>query len=96
MLKTNKMLLFTGSMLFGSSTAFAACQPTDINGTWRFFISTERFLQGTDDEGGHRHEFARCKLIIQDGTDPTDPVKVISDEEGASTCTGFNTSGLTQ
>jgi hypothetical protein len=71
MLKTSKMLLFTGSMLFGSSTAFAACQPTDINGTWRFFISTERFLQGTNDEGGHRHEFARCRLIIQDGTNPT-------------------------
>jgi hypothetical protein len=85
------MVLLTGSMLFGSS-AFAVCQPTDINGTWRFFISTENFLQGDNDEGGHRHQFARCKLVVQDGVDPTDPTKVVNEDE--STCTGFNVSNL--
>jgi hypothetical protein len=86
-----KMLVLTGSMLFGSS-AFAVCQPTDINGTWRFFISTEDFLQGANDEAGHRHQFARCRLIVEDGADPTDPIKVINEDE--STCTGFNTGNL--
>jgi hypothetical protein len=76
MLNTSKMLLLTGSMLVGSS-AFAVCQPTDINGTWRFFVSIENFLEGANDEAGHRHEFARCKLIVEDGVDPADPIKVI-------------------
>jgi hypothetical protein len=91
MLNISKMLLLTGSILFGSS-AFAVCKSTDINGTWRFFIFTERFLQGANDEGGHRHEFARCRLIVEDGSDPADPIKIINEDE--STCTGFNISNL--
>lgn len=92
MLKINKALLFTSSML-ASSYAFGVCEPADINGTWRFFIVTERFTQGQDDVNGHQHEFARCRIIIADGQDAADPIKVIDNE--ASTCTGFNVSGLT-
>jgi hypothetical protein len=92
MLSISRMSLLTGSILL-SSSAFAVCQPTDINGTWRFFISTERFLEGDNDEAGHRHEFARCRLVIEDGVDPADPnAKVINEDE--STCTGFNFGNL--